>query len=208
MTAQGAAAGCGLTTSATCIFQYAYTVPASPVYGGWTIRVTANEGVEGVTDLGVGNFIVAYPQPSITVVKSSTVLSDPTASANPKRIPGALVRYDISVTNSGIGVVDPNTLVITDPIPTDSSLYVSTTSGNPVVFVNGTTPSGLTYTYATNVTYSSTGAAGPFTYTPVPDANGFDANVRAIRVAPAGTMSAASGGNNPSFTVQFRVQIR
>ena len=33
MTAQGAAAGCGLTTSATCIYQYQYTVPASPVDG-------------------------------------------------------------------------------------------------------------------------------------------------------------------------------
>jgi len=57
------------------------------------------------------------------------------------------------------------------------------------------------------VTYSNVGASGPWTYTPVPDANGFDAAVRAIRVAPAGTMSAAGGGN-PSFTLQFQVRIR
>lgn len=206
MTALGSGAGCALTTSATCIFQYSYLVPASPVFGGWTIRVTANEGVEGVTDLGVGSFVVAYPQPSITMLKSSVVLSDPTGGANPKRIPLAVVRYDVTITNSGPGTVDANTLVITDPIPTDAAMYVSTGSGNPVVFVNGATPSGLTFSYAANVTYSSTGASGPWTYTPVPDANGFDPAVRAVRIAPGGSMAAAGSGN-PSFAIQFRVRI-
>ena len=58
-----------------------------------------------------------------------------------------------------------------------------------------------------NVTYSNVGEAGPWNYTPVPDVNGFDAAVRAIRVAPAGPMSAAGAGN-PSFTLQFQVRIR
>jgi hypothetical protein len=83
---------------------------------------------------------------------------------------------------------------------------VSTASGNPVVFLNGTTASGLTYNYATNVTYSSVGVSGPWNYTPVPDPNGFDAAVRAIRVIPGGVMSAAGSGS-PSFTIQFRVQL-
>ncbi|MEO8018136.1 MAG: hypothetical protein ABI769_10005 [Pseudomonadota bacterium] len=208
MTAQGAPATCNSLTASTCIFQYQYTLPASPSLGGWTVRVTANEGIEGtVTDLGVGNFTVVIPQPSLTILKTSVVLSDPVNnSTNPKRIPLAVVRYDVSVTNSGPGTVDSGTLVITDPIPTDAAMYVSTSAGNPVVFVNGATASGLTYTYATNVTYSSTGVAGPWLYTPVPDVNGFDPAVRAVRIAPAGVMSAAGSGN-PSFTVQFRVQI-
>jgi len=84
---------------------------------------------------------------------------------------------------------------------------VATTAGNPVVFVNGATPSGLTFTYATNVSYSSTGVSGPWTYTPVPDGSGFDPAVRAVRVMPVGVMSAARGGNNPSFTIQFRVRV-
>jgi hypothetical protein len=205
MTAQGAAAGCGLTTSATCVLQYPYTVPASPVYGSWTVRVTANEGVEGVTDVGVGTFTVAALMPSLTMLKTSTVLSDPTGSARPKRIPMAVVRYDISVTNSGAGAVDADTLVITDPVPANTTLYVG--GGTPVVFINGSPASGLSYNYVTHVSYSSSGAGGPWNYTPVPDANGFDAAVRAIRIAPAGSMSAASGGNNPSFTIQFQVRI-
>jgi trimeric autotransporter adhesin len=208
MTAQGAPATCNSLTAASCIFQYQYTVPASPSLGGWTIRITANEGTEGtVTDLGVGNFTVVIPQPSLTILKASVVLSDPVnLGVNPRRIPNAVVRYDISVTNSGPGTVDAGTLVLTDPIPANASMYVSTSSGNPVVFVNGTTPSGLTYNYATQVTYSSTGASGPWTYTPVPDANGFDPAVRAVRISPAGVMSAAGVGN-PAFTIQFRVRI-
>ncbi|HLA70542.1 MAG TPA: hypothetical protein VK624_03460 [Steroidobacteraceae bacterium] len=207
MTAQGAAGGCGLTTSATCVFQYQYTLPASPSLGAWSIRVTGNEGVEGtVTDFNLGNFTVAIPQPSITMLKTSTVLSDPVNTSNPKRIPLAVVQYEISVTNSGPGTVDSNTLVITDPLPTATAMYVATALGDPLVFVNGSTPSGLTFNYASNVTYSSVGAGGPWTYTPVPDANGFDALVKAVRISPSGIMSAAGSGN-PSFVVRFRVRI-
>jgi uncharacterized repeat protein (TIGR01451 family) len=208
MTAQGAPATCNSQSAATCIFQYAYVVPASPALGAWTIRVTGNEGAEGtVTDLGVGTFTVAIPQPSLTFLKTSAAISDPSNGAtNPKRIPLSVVRYDLTVTNSGPGTVDPNTLVITDPIPANTALYVSTSAGNPIVFVNGTPASGLTYAYPANVTFSNVGDTGPWTYTPIPDANGFDAAVRAIRVAPGGTMSAAGTGN-PAFTLQFRVRV-
>lgn len=205
MAAQGAPATCNSQSAATCIFQYVYTLPAAPAAGNWTVRVTGFEGVEGINDLGVTTFQVVL-QPSLNILKTSTLLSDG-VSAQPKHIPNAVVRYDVSVTNSGPGTVDSNTLVITDPIPPNASIYVATTSGNPVVFVNGTTPSGLAFNYAANVSYSSVGASGPWTYTPVPDAAGFDAAVRAVRIAPTGVMSAASGGNNPSFTVQFQVRI-
>ena len=208
MTAQGAPATCGSTSAATCIFQTQFTLPASPALGGWTIRVTGNEGTEGtVSDLGVGSFTVAIPQPSLTILKTSSVLSDPVNNTtNPKRIPLAVVRYDVTVTNSGPGTVDSGTLVITDPVPVDASLYVSTSAGDPVVFVQGTTASGLTYNYATQVTYSSVGISGPWGYAPSPDVNGFDSLVRAVRISPAGVMSAAGSGN-PSFTIQFRVRI-
>lgn len=195
------------TLLATCTFQYQYTVPAAGPVGGWTIRIVAREGVEdAVTDLGVGNFIIAIPQPTITVLKTSTVLTAPHAGA-PKRIPQAVVQYDITVTNSGPGAVDANTLVITDPIPADSAMYVATALGNPVLFVNGTPASGLTFVYATHVRYSSAGVGGPWNYVPVPDADGFDAAVRAVQIAPAGVMSAAGTGN-PAFTLQFRVRIK
>ena len=200
---------CDATNSATCLFQAQYTLPSTPTppLGTWNIRVRGIEGVEGVFDEGLDSFVVAYPQPAITMVKSTVLLTSPVAG-NLKRIPQSVVRYDVTVTNSGPGTVDANTLVITDPVPANSTMYVSTASGNPVVFVNGTgsAVSGLTYNYATNVQYSNNGASGPWGYTPLPDANGFDPAVRAVRIAPGGTMSAAGAGN-PTFTIQFRVRI-
>ncbi len=204
MTAQGAAAGCGLTTSSTCVLQYQYTVPASPQFGSWTIRVTANEGVEGVTDMGVGTFVVAPLMPTLTIQKTSVVISDLPGNAQPKRIPGAVVRYDISVTNSGPGTVDSNSLVIVDLVPANTTLYVG--GASPVVFVDGSPVSGLSFNYPAQVSYSSVGESGPFTYTPLPDADGYDAAVRAVRIAPGGIMN-GTGGGSPSFTVQFRVRI-
>jgi uncharacterized repeat protein (TIGR01451 family) len=207
MTAQGAPATCNSTSAASCIFQYQYTLPASPALGGWTIRITANEGTEGtVTDLGVGSFSVVIPQPSLNILKTSTVISDPVNNnTNPRRIPNAVVQYAVTVTNTGPGTVDAGTLVLTDPIPANATMYVSTLSGDPVTFTEGPA-SGLTYDYATQVSYSSVGTSGPWGYTPVPDAAGFDPAVRAVRIAPAGVMSAAGAGN-PTFTVYFRIRI-
>jgi uncharacterized repeat protein (TIGR01451 family) len=148
-------------------------------------------------------------RPSLTIVKSSSVLSDPAnGTSNPKRIPGSVVLYTVSLTNSGTGTVDGSTLVITDALPANTSACVSTLCGNPIVdFINGSPVSGLTFNYASNVTYSNTAGGGPpYTYTPVPDATGFDANVKGIRIAPTGTMN-GTGGGNPSFTVQFRVRV-
>lgn len=201
----GSPATCGSTTSALCTFEYAYTLPPNAPEGGWTVNVTAREGVENlVSDLGVGSFIVAIPRPSLTILKISRVISDPVSTSNPKRIPQAVVEYEIQATNSGPGAVDANTLVITDSIPADATMYVA--GGSPVTFTNGATPSGLTYNYAAHVTYSAVGPAGPWNHTPAPNADGCDPLIRAVRIAPAGAMNGASGGN-PSFTVRFRVRI-
>jgi uncharacterized repeat protein (TIGR01451 family) len=195
--------------AATKTYQYAYVVPANAAAGAWTIRVVANEGVEGVTDFGVGSFSVAIPMPSLMVSKISQVLSDPVnGGLNPKSIPQSIQQYTVTVTNSGPGAVDAASLVITDAIPAATTMYVATGGGDPVLFTNGTTPSGLSYNYATAVTYSNQPGGGPpFNYVPTPDANGFDAAVTGFRVAPTGSMSAASGGNNPSFTLRFRVRL-
>ena len=88
------------------------------------------------------------------------------------------------------------------------ALYVDSSSGDPITFTDGSTPSGLSYNYATNVTFSNqVGGGPPYDYTPVPDADGFDPAVTGYRVAPTGIMSAASGGNSPSFNITLRVRI-
>jgi uncharacterized repeat protein (TIGR01451 family) len=126
----------------------------------------------------------------------------------PKAIPGAFVQYTIAVLNQGTGTVDADSLVVTDPMPADTALYVDTVSGDPISFADGTTPSGLSFDFATDVTFSNQpGGGAPYDYIPTPDGQGFDPAVTGYRVAPSGAMNAASGGNTPSFNITLRVRI-
>ncbi len=197
-------------TAATRLYERAYALPAGAVLGGWSAQVTAVEGTEGVvTHTRAAGFVVVATLPTLRVQKTVTVLDDPVnGTNNPKQIPGSTQRYRVVVTNTGPGTVDASTLVIVDPVPAGAALFVATASGDPVQFVDGAVPSNLTFNYAANVTYTNRpGGAAPFNYVPVPDANGFDANVTALRVAPAGTLAAASGGAEPSFSILFRVRV-
>ena len=62
--------------------------------------------------------IVLQTAPTLSVNKSSTVVSDPVNSlTNPKRIPGAVVRYTITVSNSAGASGSAQNVTIDDPIP-------------------------------------------------------------------------------------------
>ena len=197
--------------AATRTYELSSALPAGAPAGAWTMRVTAREGTENtVTDLGIGTFSVVIPQPTLIITRTSQVISDPYNNVtNPKRIPGSVQLYSLTITNQGPGTVDASTLVISEFVPPNSDLYVTTVSGDPIAFVDGTPVSGLAYNYAANVTYSNQpGGLAPYTYTPVPDVAGFDPNVTGMRIAPTGTMNAASMSGNPSFTIRFRVRLR
>jgi uncharacterized repeat protein (TIGR01451 family) len=141
------------------------------------------------------------------------VVSDPVNGAtNPKAIPGAIVEYQIILTNPATTPIDANTVVVTDPMPQFVDLRVADLAGGgsgPVVFSNGSPSSGLSYTFTSlasttdDVEFSNTHGA-TWTYTPAPDANGFDAAVTDIRISPKGAFSA----NNGQFTVRFRVRVK
>ncbi|MFM9977582.1 MAG: hypothetical protein ACKVOP_06000 [Sphingomonadaceae bacterium] len=152
------------------------------------------------------------PRAELTMTKVSSVISDPVnGTANPKLIPGAVVEYTILVTNVGNGPVDANTVVVTDPLPAvaGTTRLASYVLGTAVTFTNGPIASGLTYNYATNVGWSkTTGGGAPFTAALTPDANGFDGAVTGIRIAPGGTMAAATPSGQPSFTLRFRAEIK
>ncbi|HVF17169.1 MAG TPA: hypothetical protein VNA21_09665, partial [Steroidobacteraceae bacterium] len=123
--------------AATRTYEYAFTVPNNAAAGAWSTRVVAREGTENnVTDLGVGAFSIVLP--ALSVQKVSSVLSDPiNAVSNPKRIPGSVVRYTITVTNTGEGAIDASTLVIADPLPSDVELCVAPVCGGVPVFTDG-----------------------------------------------------------------------
>lgn len=194
--------------AASATFEYAYVVPPGAAGGAWTLRVAADEGTEGtVTDLGVGTFAVQLPTPALRVQKTSIAWSDPlNGTTQPRRIPGGVVRYAVTVTNTGPGPVDANSLVITDPLPPGAALYVG--GANAVEFVDGTPPSGLAWNAASAVGYSNQPGGGPpYSYTPVADPDGFDPAVTGLRIAPSGTLAGAGGSGTPAFTVRFRIRL-
>jgi uncharacterized repeat protein (TIGR01451 family) len=132
-------------------------------------------------------------------------------ASGPKAIPGAEMAYTIQTTNTGQGHSDNNSMVVTDPVPANTSMCVSALCNNPpVAFSCSVTPAcGLTYNYAADVTYSNhPGGVGPYDYmTLSPDANGYDAAVTGVRINPKGILPGAAGGN-PSFSVFFKVRVK
>lgn len=193
----------------------------STVLGNYTATLSCTNATSGSTTTlpnVVGGTITLRPGDSITcaitntrrtaaaltIAKSSTVISDPVnGTTNPKLIPGAVVEYSITVTNAGLGPVDASSIVILDVMPAEMAFAVGT-----VTFTNGTPTSGLNpFNAATMVTFSqANGGVAPYTYTPV---GPFDVRVRGIRIAPTGTMSAAtSATSRPNFTIRFRAQMQ
>lgn len=113
--------------------------------------------------------------PNLRVTKGVQILSDPiNGSTNPYSIPGAIVEYTIHVINEGSGTVDADSMLISDIVPPGTALYVDTSGGDPIVFGDGGTPSGLAYDYATGVAFSNQPGGGPpFNYLPIPGRSGF-----------------------------------
>lgn len=140
---------------------------------------------------------------TLLVEKTSTIIFDPTGSANPKAIPLAIVEYTITVTNVGEGPVDDDTLAMLDLFPVAGALQTTF----PVTFAEGATASGLdTFNAATMVSCSEeSGGVAPYSYNPT---GTFDPDVTGILIEPEGAMAASDGTNHPSFTITYRMQIK
>lgn len=204
----------GATTGTFIIGQYNGSAWSYPTISAANATSTATTGITQATGFGVfviGNRI----SPSLTVLKTVAVYFDPVnGTTNPKFIPGAVAQYTIITTNSG-GPADNNTAVITDPIPTNTALYVNdigSVGSGPVLFTQGASSSTLSYTFtslgslADNLDFSNNGGTS-WTYTPTAGANGCDPAVTNIRVKPQGTFYGSAVTPNPSFQLTFRVCV-
>lgn len=158
----------------------------------------------------------AIVYPALVNAKTVTVTSDPVnGNSNPKHIPGSESLYTVSVTNTGLGRVDNDAVVVSDPIPANTMLYVGNLGGSPAGPASfGDAGSGLTFTYTSlssgsdDVDFSNDGGA-TWGYVPVADASGYDAAVTNIRFRPKGRMAAWSGtGPFPGFNVSFKVKLK
>ncbi len=147
--------------------------------------------------------------PSITITKTSTVESDPVQGINnPKRIPGAIVRYLISVSNTG-SAADTDTIKIDDIMPANVKLLV--TAGH-IGFVEPSN-SGLTFNYdpinpaSDNIIFSDDNGLS-YTYNPTADADDADSSVNRIKLEPSGRFGCSNNGTAHDFSIFYDVIIQ
>lgn len=154
----------------------------------------------------------------LTITKSATVVSDPLGyTLTPRSLPGAVVDYKVLYQNPGANLFKPVKNIITDDaLPANVILRVAdlvTAGKGPLEFLDGSLlglglgGSGLVYTFtglANQVDSIDFYNGTSWGYVPQPDAEGYDANVRAIRIS-TGTATFAAG---TSFQIRYRVKIR
>ena len=184
------------TSGLACTNSYAPTTPTTlPSTVGGTVTPQLGDNIScTITNTPIN-------KAKLTISKALTIVSDPVnGTTNPKLIPGAIVDYVITITNTGTGPVDLSTVVINDPIPANLATFVQGSA--PVTFSDGTPATGLTYSYVAASTWTRTGG-----FPLAPDAAGFDSAITNLRVAPTGTMPGATVAGQPNFTVKFRARV-
>ncbi|MBV1905516.1 MAG: hypothetical protein KUG75_05510 [Pseudomonadales bacterium] len=150
-------------------------------------------------------------QARLEIQSTVETISDPiNGTANPKAIPGASLRYELIVTNLGPDASDNNSLEIIEALPAYLNLCVSSAcsaTSDPISFDDGASPepTGLTFNYAANVSFSTDGIL--FNNSTSPDIDGFDSNITHIRVAPGGALAAPGAGGNPSFIIRYSTRL-
>jgi hypothetical protein len=156
----------------------------------------------------VCTFTNTYVAP-LSIAKTSLAYSDPVNGLiNPKLIPGGFANYSLTVTAPAGTAPTGNSVIVTDAIPANLSMFVSTYAPGPgpVLFTPGA--SALTYGFtslssaADDLEFSNNGGAS-WTYAPVADVNGVDTNITHVRVRPKGAMAAGS-----SFTINLRARVK
>ena len=200
-----------MATGSTLVFTVTGQLTGNPT-GNLTNVATVSSN--GQTNSASDADAIVYP--ALNHMKTVSVLSDPhNGATNPKFIPGAEALYSLRIANTGLGTVDLNGLVLTDPIPPNTELFVGdlgAASSGPVTFTNGTPTSGLSWTYTSlantddDISFSNNGGT-TYNYTP-PVGTTYDAGVTHIRFNPKGKMAASLGFGDPFFTLGFKVRIK
>jgi uncharacterized repeat protein (TIGR01451 family) len=181
-----------------------YTVSMPPLQGSYQNSAVAQFGSASTSTASVG-FTVTAPPP-LTLVKASQAYADPVNGlTNPKMIPGGYAAYTVTVTNPHAFAITADTIALVDATPPRLDLFVGNVpnGSGPILFQNGATPSGLTYTFGglasttDDVDFSSDGGSS-WSYAPAPNAQGVDPAVTHVRIRPKGSMAAGS-----SFALSF-----
>jgi len=187
-------------TTATITFSALVLNTTTPGVYRNSVVATGNAGA-----IAQVSFPNTGPTAPITITAPTPILTVLKLANNPTAKPGDTITYTVIVTNTGSGqasVVDvtdamsPYTkLALTPFAPANTTIFS---------FADGANPSGLPGT--ATVSYSNDGGA-TYNYTPVDDGTGHDPAVTNFRILMNGVMN-ANQLNNPSFSLQYQVQVK
>ena len=163
--------------------------------------IDSNTNANMVNSVGSTNTLL----PDLKLSKTLLTIYDPiNLDVNPKAIPGALLQYNISARNEGLGTTDENSIAIADAVPANMKLCVSTVGQCTTIdFVDGAVSSTLSLG---TVEYSNNNGTD-FLYTPTADAEGFDTDVTNVRIKLNGSFDKSDGTNHPSFTLELKMGV-
>ena len=181
-----------------------YTVPA-----GRALSLKLIVGSDADDSMWFAYDTMAYPSrlgvvaPSLSVTKVASIVSDPLGSAS-YHVPGTVVRYTITVTNSGGGSPDNSSLDISDVLPTEMELFIGANCGDAIGFSAGT--SGLSFDCGTDLEFSGQpGGTFPDGYDPyAAPLDQYDAAVTGVLLTPRGIMN--TDGASFTYTLDMRVE--
>lgn len=195
------------------IFNRTYTATADMRHANFRFRITQTSGSGSDFDYWhVDDLCFSSAPPNIGVDKTSVIVSDPVnGTTNPKALPGAIIRYTLTVENTGLGVPDGGSVVVTDELPADTTMFVGNLGGggSPFIFTDGTGSDATSL----SIDFASLGSASDgvifldassSNITPVID---FDGAVRSFAIRMTGTMNGTTGGGTPAFTIQYDVRL-
>jgi len=196
-----------------------FTQPVETIFIRYSNHTTA-PALPGQQAIGIHDITACTPTTTLDVTKISSVIFDPVNGAvvpggvSPKAIPGAVVEYVITVSNTGSEATDAGTIVVWDDGPSNAKMCWMGRSGGPVIFGETGGATGLTYDYggagsipadlavANDDLEFSENDGVDFGYDPSDDGAGCDTNITDFRVRPGGAMAAGT-----SFTIRVRYEI-
>lgn len=139
--------------------------------------------------------VYAVASASLVATKSSTVISDPFSSSNPKAVPGAVVQYEVTVTNSGAS--DATNVGVVDTLDGNLTIEPGGLGGFDADVLQGGSP---VLNCSLDDSDSDGDGCGVF---PV----GSDSEVRIIPATGVTLDGTAGGGTDTAATFRFQVTI-
>lgn len=203
--------------------KHMYLLHRSSSTGAFTkvAEATANDKqVEfALTDPQPGEYAlgssVGYGAPAVTpVIAGKEVVIE--GVQNPKLIPGALLKVTVSVSSTGTGMSNLDSVALDLPVPDGTKLYlgdIAATGSGPVSFTQGTPATLLSYDWQTltNATdgleFSSDGGT-TWAYSPTIDGQKGDGAINKARVRLKGYLNSGIAPNFPNFQIKYGLIVK